>query len=164
VFDSAECRGFTRLSTLESFVLQPPRSYDPRSHSRLSFSAARRAFLEGTDTPRAFLERCIKVIETDERHVKAFVTTNIPGARAAANASAARYQAGRPLSVVDGLPVAIKDLFETQDLPTQMNSPLFSDWHTGRDSAHVYVLRRAGALVVGKTVTTEFARTDPQSV
>jgi Asp-tRNA(Asn)/Glu-tRNA(Gln) amidotransferase A subunit family amidase len=149
------------LSTPEWFVLQPPRSYDPRSHSRLSFSAARRAFLEGTDTPRAFLERCIELIETDERDVKAFVTTNIPGARTAADASVTRYEAGRPRSVVDGLPIAIKDLFETQDLPTQMNSRLFSDWHTGRDSAHVYVLRRAGALVVGKTVTTEFAMATP---
>jgi Asp-tRNA(Asn)/Glu-tRNA(Gln) amidotransferase A subunit family amidase len=136
-------------------------SYDPRSHSRLSFRAARRSFLDGSDTPRAYLERCIKVLESREREVKAFVSTNIPGVRAAADASTARYRAGRPLSVVDGLPIAIKDLFETQDMPTQMNSPLFSDWHTGRDSAHVYVLRRAGALVVGKTVTTEFAQATP---
>jgi Asp-tRNA(Asn)/Glu-tRNA(Gln) amidotransferase A subunit family amidase len=136
-------------------------SYDPRSHPRLSFAAARHAFRDGADTPRAFLERCIEVIERRDRDVRAFVSTHIPNARAAADASTERYRAGRPLSVVDGLPVAIKDLFETQDMPTQMNSPLFSDWHTGRDSMHVYVLRRAGALIVGKTVTTEFAQATP---
>jgi Asp-tRNA(Asn)/Glu-tRNA(Gln) amidotransferase A subunit family amidase len=93
--------------------------------------------------------------------VKAFVSTHLPNARAAADASTERYRKGRPLSPVDGLPIGIKDVFETQDMPTQMNSPLFSDWHTGRDSVHVYVLRRAGALIVGKTVTTEFAQATP---
>src|SRR4051794_27027793 len=119
-------------------------SYDPRSHQRLSFAAARRAFTDGSDTPRAYLEKCIEVIETRDPEVKAFVSTHIPNARAAADASTERYRNGRPLSPVDGLPIAIKDVFETQDMPTGMNSPLFSDWHTGRDSAHVYVLRRAG--------------------
>jgi len=136
-------------------------AYDPRSHQRLSFAAARRAFADGSQTPRAYLEKCIEVIETRDKDVKAFVSTHMPNARAAADASTERYRKGRPLSSVDGLPIAIKDLFETQDMPTQMNSPLFSDWHTGRDSAHVYVLRRAGALIVGKTVTTEFAQATP---
>ena len=135
--------------------------YDPQSHVRLSFAAARRKFAEGNDTPRAFLERCIDVIAARDSHVRAFVTTHLPNARKAADASTARYRAGQPLSVVDGLPIAIKDLFETADMPTQMNSPLFSDWHTGRDSMHVYVLRRAGAVIVGKTVTTEFAFATP---
>ena len=135
--------------------------YDPKSHPRLSFVSGRAAFADGSDTPRAYLERCIEVIETREKEVKAFVSTHIPNARAAADASTERYRKGRPLSPVDGLPIAIKDLFETQDMPTQMNSPLFSDWHTGRDSAHVYVLRRGGAMILGKTVTTEFAQATP---
>jgi Asp-tRNA(Asn)/Glu-tRNA(Gln) amidotransferase A subunit family amidase len=135
--------------------------YDPRTHTRLSFSAARRRFLDSSDTPRDFLERCIEVISARDPQVRAFVTTHLPNARIAADASTARYRAGRPLSLVDGLPIAIKDLFETADMPTQMNSPLFSDWHTGRDCMHVYVLRRAGALIIGKTVTTEFAFATP---
>jgi Asp-tRNA(Asn)/Glu-tRNA(Gln) amidotransferase A subunit family amidase len=135
--------------------------YDPRSHHRMSFAAARKTFIDGTETPRAYLEKCIEVIYARDKDVRAFVSTHIPNARAAADASTERYRKGRPLSPVDGLPIGIKDLFETQDMPTQMNSPLFSDWHTGRDSAHVYVLRRAGALIVGKTVTTEFAQATP---
>jgi Asp-tRNA(Asn)/Glu-tRNA(Gln) amidotransferase A subunit family amidase len=136
-------------------------AYHPREYQRLSFATARRAFADGSDTPRDYLERCISVIEARDPDVRAFVSTHMPNARAAADASTARYKAGRPLSIVDGLPIGIKDLFETEDMPTQMNSPLFSDWHTGRDSMHVYVLRRAGALIVGKTVTTEFAFANP---
>ena len=141
--------------------METSRPYDPRSHQRLSFAKARQAFADGSDTPRAFLERCISTIEAREGTVRAFVSTHIPNARAAADASSERYRAGRPLSIVDGLPIGIKDVFETQDMPTQLGSPLFSDWHTGRDSAHVYQLRRAGALIVGKTVTTEFAMATP---
>ena len=62
---------------------------------------------------------------------------------------------------MDGLPLGVKDVFETEDMPTEMNSPAFAGYHTGRDAAHVYVLRRAGALIVGKTVTTEFAQGAP---
>ena len=128
---------------------------------RPSFAKARRSFADGTDTPRAFLERCIETIERREKDVKAFVFTHLPNARAAADAATKRYKNGRPLSIVDGMPVGIKDVFETEDMPTQLNSPLFSGWHTGRDSAHVYVIRRAGAAIVGKTVTSEFAMATP---
>jgi Asp-tRNA(Asn)/Glu-tRNA(Gln) amidotransferase A subunit family amidase len=132
--------------------------YDPHTQPRLSFSAARKAFGEGHDTPRAFLERCLATIERREPEVGAFVCTNLPGVRAVADAATARYRAGRPLSPMDGLPLGIKDVFETEDMPTEMNSPAFTNYHTGRDAAHVYVLRQAGALIVGKTVTTEFAQ------
>ena len=115
-------------------------------------------FLEGVDNPRAFLERCLETIDLREPEVKALVSTNISGARSAADLSAARYRAGRPLSVVDGLPLGVKDVFETADMPTQMNSAAYVDWQAGRDAAHVYVLRRGGALILAKTVTTEFAQ------
>lgn len=136
-------------------------AYDPRTHKRPSFRSAVAAFLSGSDNPRAYLERCIETITERDPDVKAFVTTNLPNARAAADASAARYRAGQPLSTVDGLPIGIKDLYETADMPTQMNSPLFSGWYSGKDSAHVYTLRRGGAAIVGKTVTTEFGQATP---
>jgi Asp-tRNA(Asn)/Glu-tRNA(Gln) amidotransferase A subunit family amidase len=50
--------------------------------------------------------------------VQAFVTLNEAGARGAADASSARWKAGRPLSAIDGTPIAIKDLLETKDMPT----------------------------------------------
>jgi len=121
------------------------------------------AFTNGSDSPRAFLERCLEVIASQEDTVGAFVTLNIAGARAAADASTARWKAGATLSPIDGMPVGIKDIMETADMGTEQGSPLFVGWHGKRDCAAVAALREAGAVVLGKTVTTEFAVSHPSS-
>jgi Asp-tRNA(Asn)/Glu-tRNA(Gln) amidotransferase A subunit family amidase len=122
-----------------------------------SFARAVADFRDGTRTPRAFLERCLKTIATRDRTIKAFVTLNAAAARKAADASTRRYKAGRPLSPIDGCPVAVKDIIATADMPTQMNSPIYKGWRPKADAACVAALRQAGAVIVGKTVTTEFA-------
>jgi Asp-tRNA(Asn)/Glu-tRNA(Gln) amidotransferase A subunit family amidase len=114
-------------------------------------------FHQGADTPRDYLERCLESIVEREADVRAFVCLDETGARAAADRATARYRQGRPLSWVDGCPVAVKDIIETADLPTQMNSRIFHGWQPKRDAACVYALREGGAVIVGKTVTTEFA-------
>ena len=139
----------------------PIESYDPKTARLLSFHDMVPAFLDGTDSPRAYLERCIETIESREPELKAFVTLNLEGARKAADASTARYKDGRPLSELDGLPVAIKDVHETEDMPMQVGSPIFEGWSSGWDGACVYWLRKAGAAIIGKTVTTEFAFATP---
>ena len=136
-------------------------TYDPATFRPVTFHDAVPAFLAGTDTPRAFLERCLEVIARREPVVRAWVTINASGARAAADASAARYRAGRPWSAIDGMPVGIKDLLQTKDMPTQMGSPLFKGYETKTDSASVLALRQAGAVVLGKTVTTELGMSHP---
>ena len=115
------------------------------------------AFAGGTDSPRGFLERCLADLEAWEPRIGAFVTLNLAGARAAADASTVRWRAGRPLSPIDGMPVGIKDIIETIDMPTENGSPLFEGYRSERDGASVAALREAGAIIVGKTVTTEFA-------
>src|SRR5207245_6067498 len=55
-----------------------------------------------------------------------------------------------------------KDIIETVDMPTEQGSPLFVGWRSGRDAATVAGAREAGAVIVGKTVTTEFASTEPR--
>ncbi len=60
------------------------------------------------------------------------------------------------------MPVGIKDIIETIDMPTEQGSPLFVGCRTERDAASVAALREAGAVIVGKTVTTEFAATEPR--
>lgn len=137
------------------------RPYDPRKPDLRAFHVSIPAFLDGTDTPRDYLERCLEAIQEREPDVKAFVTTNIEGAREAADRSSERYRRNRPLSAVDGMPVCIKDLYETVDMPTQMNSPVYAGWQSIRDAAHVYALRKGGAGIVGKTVTTEFGQATP---
>lgn len=125
------------------------------------FLQATNAFRTGADTPRKFLERCIGDIESREPDVLAFVATNLPAARVAADASTGRWRAGKPLSPIDGMPVGVKDIIETIDMPTGHGSALFTGQHTHRDAATVKALREAGAVIVGKTVTTEFASSEP---
>ena len=126
------------------------------------FLAASKQFAAGADTARAYLERCLAAFAEHEPAVGAFVTTDFPGARKAADAATERWRAGRARSTIDGMPVGIKDIIETYDMPTQMGSPLFGGWRGERDAAAVYALRAAGAVIVGKTVTTEFAATHPR--
>jgi len=128
-----------------------------RNPNIVSFSQALPDFVSGKRTPRDFLERCLEMIAARDRTIKAFVTLNTAAARKAADAATRRYQAGQPLSPVDGCPVAIKDIIATADLPTQMNCPAFKGWQSGQDAACVAALRSGGAVIIGKTVTTEFA-------
>ena len=132
-----------------------------RPESRSYFTATA-AFATGKDSPREFLERCIARIEADDGEVGAFVSVNRDAARAAADEASARWKDGRPLSAIDGMPVGIKDIMETADMATEQGSPLFAGWEGRRDAAAVAALREAGAVIVGKTVTTEFAATEPR--
>jgi Asp-tRNA(Asn)/Glu-tRNA(Gln) amidotransferase A subunit family amidase len=117
------------------------------------------AFAAGRDTPREFLERCLADLETWEPKIGAFVALNLGEARAAADVAGKRWRDGHQVSPIDGMPVGIKDIIETRDMPTEQGSPLFAGYQTGRDAAAVAALREAGAVIVGKTVTTEFAAT-----
>src|SRR5689334_13529148 len=128
----------------------------------MPFSSATAGFAAGGDTPRAFLERCLDRLAEFEPEVGAFVCHDIAAARAAADKSTARWRDGRKLSPVDGMPLGIKDIIETADMPTEQGSPLFAGWRTGRDAASVAALREAGAVILGKVVTTEFAATEPR--
>jgi Asp-tRNA(Asn)/Glu-tRNA(Gln) amidotransferase A subunit family amidase len=115
----------------------------------------------GDDDPVSFLERCLGEIEQREKDVLAFVCTNLDQARTDAAASARRWREGTPLSPIDGMPIGVKDVIETRDMPTGMGSPLYDGWQSQRDSASVRALREAGVVIVGKTVTTEFAASEP---
>lgn len=131
--------------------------YDPAVRPSSGFLDLVPAFLAGDDTPRDLLERCIDVIERRDGELQAFVSLNLDGARTAADAASARYAAGKPLSPVDGLPIGLKDIIETADMPTQCGSPIYEGYEGHRDAAVAAALRRGGAVIVGKTASTEFA-------
>jgi Asp-tRNA(Asn)/Glu-tRNA(Gln) amidotransferase A subunit family amidase len=128
----------------------------------ISFVGATADFRAGKATPRDLLEGCLARVEEFEPAVGAFVCKDIAAARSAADRSAERWRAGRPLSPIDGMPLGIKDIIETADMATEQGSPLFVGCHTGRDAASVAALREAGAVILGKVVTTEFASTEPR--
>ena len=115
----------------------------------------------GKTTPRAFLDACLGRIEQREPGIDAFVALNVERARRDADAATARWKAGEPRSPIDGMPIAIKDIIETADMPTGQGSPMWEGTASRRDSASVHALREAGAVILGKTTTTEFAASHP---
>ena len=133
----------------------------PTKPTAKSYLAHAEKFTADEDTPRAFLERCFAEIDAREGEVMAMTALARDSAFAAAEAATERWRNGRPLSPIDGMPIGVKDIIETIDMPTGMGSPLFDGWHSDRDSASVRALKEAGAVIVGKTVTTEFAASEP---
>jgi Asp-tRNA(Asn)/Glu-tRNA(Gln) amidotransferase A subunit family amidase len=140
--------------------MNPPDAMKPQMQPFLPATAA---FLNGKDSPRDFLERCIATLDAWEPKIGAFVALNLAAARTAADRSTNRWRAGKSLSPIDGMPIGIKDIIETIDMPTENGSPLFAGFRGERDAASVSALREAGAIIVGKTVTTEFAWMHPRA-
>src|SRR5689334_18618684 len=145
----------------EAIAKQTAAPYDPATFRPLTFFDAVERFKGGGDDPRAYLERCLEAIAAREPVVQAWVVLNEKGAREQADASAARWRSGRPLSQIDGMPIGIKDLLETKDMPTQMGAAGYAGNFPKRDNAAAWALRQAGAVILGKTVTTEMGGTHP---
>jgi Asp-tRNA(Asn)/Glu-tRNA(Gln) amidotransferase A subunit family amidase len=135
-------------------------TYDPRAPRGGGFLAAREDFRAGRDTPRDYLERHLAVVAAREGVVRAFTVLDTKGARAAADAATARYKDDAPLSPVDGLPVALKDIFEVAGLPTTWGIP--RNGHVAwRDASIVHALRKGGAVILGKTTLPELGFGQP---
>uniref|UniRef100_UPI00339D3605 amidase n=1 Tax=Cupriavidus plantarum TaxID=942865 RepID=UPI00339D3605 len=105
------------------------------------------------DVVRACLDR----IEALESTVRAWTAVNADGALAAAR----QLDAGPVTGALHGLPIGVKDLMDTADLPTAYGSPIYAGHRPEYDAAVVAATRAAGAVVLGKTVTTEFATYQP---
>lgn len=126
-------------------------------HQFTDFITARAKFSTGQDTPRALLERCLETIGAKESSIHAFTHMDIAGARVAADNSTKRYAVGKPLSEIDGMPFGVKDIIDTSDMPTQMGNSFFKGHQPKIDAACVRAIKLGGAVILGKTVTTEFA-------
>jgi len=109
----------------------------------------------GEIKPCDIVELCAEAIAAREPEIGAFVALDIEAAREAAK------QTRLSLSPLRGLPVGIKDIYDTADLPTQYGSPIYAGYRPRGDAAAVTLVRRAGGVVLGKTVTTEFASLVP---
>ena len=100
---------------------------------------------------------CLRRIEEREPEVQAWEVLDVDGALREAR----RIDGLRDRPPLCGLPVGIKDLIDTMDLPTAYGSPIYRGHQPRSDAACVRALRGAGAVVLGKTVTTEFAVYSP---
>jgi Asp-tRNA(Asn)/Glu-tRNA(Gln) amidotransferase A subunit family amidase len=107
----------------------------------------------GELTPEGVVDLCAAAIAAREDDVRAFTHLAIERARALARNDADRLRA-LPLR---GLPVGLKDIYDTHDMPTEYGSASYKGHQPASDAAPVTMLRRAGGIMLGKTVTTEFA-------
>src|SRR3954453_2823138 len=100
---------------------------------------------------------CLERIEAREGELRAWAYFDAEAALAQARAR----DAERPRGPLHGLPVGVKDVIDTADMPTAYGSPIYEGHRPDRDADCVAWLREQGAVVLGKTVTTEFATYQP---
>jgi Asp-tRNA(Asn)/Glu-tRNA(Gln) amidotransferase A subunit family amidase len=125
--------------------------------NRLSASEAARKLATREITAAALLGDCLERIADRESVVRAWTYLDADAAMRRARALDLQASTG-PLH---GLPIGVKDLFDTADMPTAYGSPIYSGHHPRADAACIALARAAGAIIVGKTVTTEFATFHP---
>jgi len=127
------------------------------SLNRLSATGAARKLAAREITAEALLADCLERIAEREADVHAWTFLDSDAAMRRARA----LDAQGPTGLLHGLPIAVKDLFDTFDMPSSYGSPIYAKHRPAWDAASVAVARAAGAIVVGKTVTTEFATFHP---
>lgn len=121
--------------------------------AQLTATEAARAIAAGRLSATELMEACLARAAAREPVVRAFVHLDPAQARRAAAQA-------RP-GALHGIPVAVKDVLDTADMPTAYGSPIWAGWRPRADAAAVAAARDAGAVVMGKTVTTEFATRTP---
>jgi len=127
----------------------------------LSIAEASLMIRGGGLTPTRLAESLLDRIESLETVVEAWVTVDREAVLKAADTATMEAEEGRFRSPLHGVPYGVKDIFYTRGMRTTMGSGLYSGYVPDRDAAAVKVLREAGAVVLGKTETTEFALHDP---
>ena len=111
----------------------------------------------GALQPTALLEQCLARIAALDGRVHAFLRVTGPAARAAAAAADQRRAAKRPLSALDGVPIALKDILCTEGVETTAGSKILQGYVPPYDATVVARLKAAGAVLVGKLNMDEFA-------
>jgi Asp-tRNA(Asn)/Glu-tRNA(Gln) amidotransferase A subunit family amidase len=127
----------------------------------LSALAARQRIADGALSAVELTVACLRRIATCEDAVQAWSSLDEGYALSQAERLDAYRQTGRPLGPLHGLPVGIKDIIDTRDLPTENGNALDAGRRPGEDAWLVARLRAAGAVILGKTVTTECAYLAP---
>ena len=128
----------------------------PSSHTLNAWEAAE-AIAAGSLTSEALVRDCLQRIEERDPAIAAW--THLDPQQALAQArDRDRAPGSGPLH---GVPVGIKDIIDTADMPTTYGSPIYAGNQTAWDAACVALLRQAGAVIMGKTVSTEFAMYEP---
>jgi Asp-tRNA(Asn)/Glu-tRNA(Gln) amidotransferase A subunit family amidase len=127
----------------------------------LSATALAQGLRAGAFSAEAVAQGCLARIAEREPKVQAWAHFDPEQVLAQARAADRRLDAGLPLGALHGLPVGIKDIIDTADMPTENGTVLHAGRRPAIDATIVTRLRKAGAVIVGKTVTTELATYTP---
>ena len=127
------------------------------SDLQLSAPETAAAIRDGRLTSHELVEACLKRIEAREPEVQAWAFLDPEHALRQARAADEQRKRGRPLGPLHGLPVGVKDIVDTADMPTENGTVLHAGRRPRQDATLVSLLRAAGAIILGKTVTTELA-------
>ena len=129
----------------------------PPEPNELTAAEAARRIARGRLSSEALVAACLERIAAREPEVQAWAFLDAGLALGQARA----LDREPPRGPLHGVPVGIKDIFDTADMPTEYNSPIYRGHRPQWDAACVALLRRAGCVILGKTVTTEFASVHP---
>jgi len=122
---------------------------------------AARRIREGMLTSEELVQACLERIREVEPTVRAWAFLDEAHALAQARMADDQRRTGQPVGALHGVPVGIKDIIDTADMPTENGTVLHKGRAPRRDAAVVRMLRAAGAVILGKTVTTECAYFSP---
>ena len=125
--------------------------------NELTAAEAARRIARGELTSEALVTACLARITARERDVRAWAFLDAD----LALAQARRLDREAPRSPLHGVPFGIKDVIDTADMPTEYGSPIYRGHQPKWDAACVALLRQAGCVILGKTVSTEFANNHP---
>src|SRR5438067_12959154 len=154
-----------RLSTRGPFYriaipsIRRPSAGTARMYRTIQAAAA--AIRQGEATPLDLVEQCLRQIDKYEEKVRAWVFVDRDGAREQAEKSTAELKAGQYRGPLHGIPIGMKDIIDVFDWPTAAGSKLWANSIAREAATLVKNLRHAGALLLGKTVTTQYASFDP---
>lgn len=128
-----------------------------QSPHQLSACEAVQRIRAGHLSAEELLRSCLDQIDRLDPVVKAWASLAPEIALETARRVDQRIRAGESVGPLAGIPVGIKDIFNTADMPTSMGSPIWAGFTPGNDARVVFYLRQADAVLLGKTVTAEFA-------
>ena len=120
---------------------------------QLTLAQASRAMRSGALTSEALVQSCLDNILKKEPEVKAWVCLNTD----AALTRARELDRSKPVGLLHGIPIGVKDIIDTRDFPTAYNSAIYTNYQPDHDATIVTRALRAGAIILGKTTTQEFA-------
>lgn len=131
----------------------------PQQHETID--GAGRSLRDGDRTSVELVKEALSRIDAQDEQIRAWVIVTGDQALAAARELDSELATGRPRGLLHGIPIGIKDIVDVAGLPTAAGSELLAKQRVAEDATLVARLRAAGAVILGKTVTTQFACYDP---